>query len=301
MSATLTGRTPDPIIYIIEPYGGSVREHNPNLPHLYYDDLAVTRGEAATESILVRGGRAGNLDRHLERFAHSAGQLGLPEVQVEQWRSATIDAARQWDSAHEGVDARCAWTLSRGRASTGLATAWMVVTPVSEAALRQREAGVTVLTTTRGFTPSKETPEWMPAGAKTTNYAASMAAVRYAKAQGCDDVIFLDSPRGRVLEGATSSVVIAKKGRKLRAPQSGEGSGVLASTAQAALFDAASAAGWKVKQCDISYDDLLSADSVWLLSSTRMAARVRKLDGTKLSAGELEGEVRALAEQALTA
>lgn len=46
----------EPVIYLVEPFGGSVRRQNPNMPHVFWDDAAVTRGDGVFESILVRGG-----------------------------------------------------------------------------------------------------------------------------------------------------------------------------------------------------------------------------------------------------
>ena len=77
--------TPAPVIYLVEPFGGSVRRQNPNMPHVFWDDAAVTRGDGIFESILVRGGQPQNLDKHLQRFVRSAELLGLPEPGREHW------------------------------------------------------------------------------------------------------------------------------------------------------------------------------------------------------------------------
>lgn len=282
----------EPVVFILEPYGGSPRRHNASLPHLYFDDTAVTRGDGVFETILVRDGQALNVERHLARFARSAAAFDLPEVNQAQWAQVTREAVAEWG---EG-EARCTWTLSRGRASTGLATAWLVVGPIGEAVVAQRERGVKVMTTTKGYRLTT-TPEWLPVGAKSLSTAASMAALRYARENDFDDVIFLDDDEDTVLEAATSTVIVVKPGKKLRTP----GGDVLAGTTQAALFAYAEEHGWRCKQRSISYDDLLTADSVWLVSSTRVAVRVRRLNEHKLPAGEQDDDVRALIDAALAA
>lgn len=267
------------------------------LPHLYFDDAAVTRGDGVFETLLVRGGRAVKMDRHLDRFTASARAMGLPDADTRQWERATAEAAAEWSAMNGDVEARCTWTYSHGRASSVLPTAWVIVQGLSPETRELRERGVKVVTTTRGYTLT-ESPEWFPGGAKTLSYAHTAAALRWAREQGAEDVLFLESPEGKVLEGATSSVIVVKPGRKLRTPPSG--SGVLAGTTQAAIFELAEARGWRCRTRELTYEDLFEAESVWLVSSTRMAVRVRKLDGRKLPGGPLDDEVRELVDAALS-
>ena len=290
--------SPAPVIYLVEPFGGSVRRQNPNMPHVFWDDAAVTRGDGVFESILIRGGEPVNLGKHLDRFARSAELMGLPEPGREHWTRATQEAVADYcrERGDDASEAKCTWTLTRGRETTGVPTAWLTVRPLAEELLRQRERGVNVVTTPRGYAVDLDVP-WMREGAKTLNYALTMAALRWAGEQGADDIIYIDPETGRVLEGATSSVLMVKKGGRLRTPA--PGAGVMAGTTQAAIFEHAEALGWKCKAKDIYLSELLKAESVWLVSSTRIAARVRRLDGTKLPAPDNESEIKQLIEGAL--
>lgn len=304
---------PSPVIMIVEPYGGSIRQQNPNLPMVFWDDAAVTRGDGVFETLLIREGKAGNLRRHAERFQASAKLLGLPEPIIASWEKATNMAIESWYEHPNAGDASCTWTLSRGRSTTGLASGWLTVNAVPAEKLREREQGVEVMTSPRGYTIdttlpgikdatrgevdqlAEPTAPWLTIGAKTLSYAANMAAVRWAKSNGFDDVIFTDGER--VLEGATSTVV-SFKGDKLRTPT--PGGEVLPGTTQAALFAYASEQGWRCKtKKDLTVADLLGADSVWLVSSVRVAARVTRLDKHKLPRPDNEKEIRALITRAL--
>lgn len=297
------GCTPDPIVVVIEPFGGSMRQHSPQLPLVFVDDAAVTRGDGVFETLLLRGGRVCNAAMHAARFQSSAQLLDLPAPNTAQWLGATQEAAAQW-FARTDQDAKCVWTYTRGRASTGIPSAWLTVSAVPEQTITQREQGVRVMTSPRGY--SLDIPEegssspagapWLVVGAKTLNYAANMAALRWAQAHGFDDVIFTEG--NRILEGTTSTVVTVR-GNKLRTPAP-EGN-ILPGTTQAALFEVAQAQGWNCKlktNMDLEYLTE-KADSVWLVSSVRMAARVRRINDTKLRRPDNAAEIEALIAQAI--
>lgn len=282
------------VIYLVEPFGGSVRRQNPSLPHVYWDDAAVTRGDGCFETILVAGGAPTNVDAHLARFTNSARLLDLPEPPAEAWRKATEEAVADFvrESGLEpaDVDAKCQWTYTRGRESTGVPSAWVTVRPIPREQRELRERGAKVMTAPRGYTlaATEETP-WLTVGAKTLNYAASMSAVRWAKSRGFDDVVYVDPATGRVLEGATSSVIVVR-GDKLRTPTTG--GDVLPGTTQAAVFARAEKDGWRCKEKDIDVDYLLGSDQVWLVSSVRGGVRVTAIDGKELPAPGKKDEAK---------
>ncbi len=276
-----------PVIFVVEPFGGSIRWHNPSLPLIYWDDYAVTRGDGIFESILIRDGQAANIERHAQRFRTSAEALELPEPITESWISATNAAIEEFGDG----EGKCTWTYSRGRASTGLPTAWVAIQPIADDVLAQRDNGVRVMLSERGWSFPSELP------AKTLNYAATMATLRLARDRGFDDVIFTDPYEGHVLEGATSTVVTVK-GDKLRTPYDDT---ILPGTTQAALFEYAESQGYRCKQKVLDVDYLLDADSVWLVSSIRVAARVRRLGEHKLKAPDNEQEIRSLIDTAMSA
>lgn len=281
-----------PLIYILEPFGGSTREHSPALPMLFWDDAAVTRGDGVFESIKIMDGKPVNLERHLDRFIRSATLLGLETPIREHWATATTEAAAEWAEKHGDGEAACTWTMSRGRASRpGIPSTWLVVKPISQDILRQRAEGVKVLTGPRGYQLTEPAP-WSLSGAKTLAYAENMAALRYARSKGFDDVIFTDGEQ--VLEGATSTIVTLR-GQKVRTPQ--PGGRVLPGTTQALLFAAAEKAGYNCKEKPMYLGDLLKADQVWLVSSTRGPVLVTQLDKQQLHpSGDLTAIRKLLAE-----
>lgn len=297
--------SPSPVVLQVEPFGGSTRRHNTSLPHLYWDDAAVTRGEGVFETLLIHDGKVANFQRHMKRFQASATQLGLAAPDAQHWGQAAAEAAADWCGQIPGKkkpEAAMTWTLTGGRASTGVPSAWITVRALSDTQLQQREEGVAVMTAERGFSfqisPTKKQKPWVSLAAKSLNYTAAMAALREGRAQGFDDVLWVEGDR--VLEGATSSVVIVKKDKRLRSPEpAGE---IIAGTAVAALFELGEKKGWRCKYKELSVADLYEAESVWLLSSVRMGARVTRINDKQLGSPGKDSikAVRGLIEEALT-
>lgn len=307
-----------PVIYTVDVRAGTFRRHDPAQPVVFWDDAAVTRGEAVFESLLVRNGRAANLQRHLDRLQRSAQRMDLPAPDRAVWQQVTAAAVADWQEQSGGREGKCTWTYSRGRQYTGgtggagdagagapQPTAWLVIAPVAQGVLQQRHDGVRAQLVPRGWTTT--------VGAKTVNYAATMAALR--QAHGFDDVIFVEptsdattSPASasdaRVLEGATSTVVLVLREGSQRRLVTPAGD-VLAGTTVDALFDYARQQGWICENRPVTAGELYQAESVWLISSVRIAVRVTSLGDTNSPAVELPApvnyaEIRGLIEQALS-
>lgn len=317
-----------PVIYTVDVRAGTFRRHDPAQPVVFWDDAAVTRGEAVFESLLVRNGRAANLQRHLDRLQRSAQRMDLPAPNRVVWQQVTAAAVADWQEQSGGREGKCTWTYSRGRQYTGgtgdtadgdaadagmgapQPTAWLVIAPVAQGVLQQRHDGVRAQLVPRGWTTT--------VGAKTVNYAATMAALR--QAHGFDDVIFVEptspmatSPASasaasasdaRVLEGATSTVVLVLREGSQRRLVTPAGD-VLAGTTVDALFDYARQQGWICENRPVTAGELYQAESVWLISSVRIAVRVTSLGGMNSPAVELPApvnlaEIRGLIEQALS-
>jgi len=261
-------------------------EVDPTRPQLLLTDQAATRGDGVFETLLFRHGRVREQDAHLRRLAASADALELPLPAEERWRAAlSLALGRFHEGAGEGAEASIRLTASRGAEGSG-GTFWVVVSPVSRSAATAHgpEDGLRVVLLDRGYdAAAAERAPWLLAGAKTLSYAVNMAAQRWARNHGADDAIFVTSD-GRVLEGPTSSVLIARRSPggavTLLTPELE--TGILAGTTQAAAFEVAREAGWSLGYGPLTPADLFAADAVWLVSSVRLAAAVTRIDGTEV-------------------
>ena len=267
------------------------------LPFIYADDLAAVRGDGIFETLMLRDGEVKKLDLHFSRFCSGAQMLDLPQPDRARWMRASQLAAEEFvaqnpaQSPDEQQEAALRWVYSRGRESTGEHTGWITVMPASPALEVARTHGVRVMTAQRGFSLDLSQPSpWALVGAKTLSYAANMAALRHAKKEGFDDVIFLSDER-LVLEGPTSSVIALRDKTLVTPPVK---SGILPGTTQSALFAVAQQHGWATAYQPLTVDELVQSDGVWLVSSVRVQARVTAIDGQEMPRPEAADEIENL-------
>ncbi|WP_426227821.1 aminodeoxychorismate lyase [Pseudarthrobacter sp. DSP2-3-2b1] len=277
-------------------------------PQLLATDQGATRGDGVFESMLAVGGAVRKLQAHLNRLGGSAEVLDLVIPGQERWRAAIETGLAEHRTRHpapaESEDELVVKLIAtRGVEGADSPTCWVQVSPVGAAGRRQRETGIDVILLDRGYDSDvAERAPWLLLGAKTLSYAVNMAALRHARKQGADDVIFISSD-GRVLEGPTSTVLLAhlettddgdggtRTIRRLITPQLD--SGILPGTSQGALFTAAKAAGWELGYGPLEPQDLLDADAVWLISSIRLLAPVNHIDGKEIGTPALQKQLTA--------
>jgi 4-amino-4-deoxychorismate lyase len=241
-------------------------------PQLSALDLAATRGDGIFESISVGDGYPQALDAHLARFSRSAAALDLPAPDHQAWRGAIAAVIAALDPTPE------CWVktvLTRGVEGDDRPTGW-VYGAHSPDFRSAREDGIGVVLLDRGYRHDVATTSpWLLAGAKTLSYAVNRSVLREAARRDADDVIFVSSD-GFVLEGPTSSVVL-RIGDTLLTPS--PELGILEGTAQASIFEWATGDGFECRTGVFGPATVREADAVWLVSSVRLAAPVRAIDG----------------------
>lgn len=259
-------------------------------------DQGVTRGDGIFESMLYTQGVVRKIDAHLARLRVSASTCDLVLPHEERWRAAISTAVAAFDAATPSDEAVVKLVATRGPEGTSEGTCWVMVSAAAESGRLQRENGVSVMLLDRGYdSRAAERAPWLLMGAKTLSYAVNMAALRHAKKQGVEEVIFTSSD-GIVLEGPTSTVLLAHRDgdiKRLITPTLE--TGILPGTTQGAIFEAARVAGWELGYGPLTPEHLMDADGVWLVSSIRLLAPVNSIDGTALKLDrELHAELTAM-------
>ena len=297
--------SPVPVVLVfLDPAFPGGRLADASQPQLMVTDQGATRGDGVFETMLAVGGNVRKIQAHLDRLAGSADALDLAIPGQDEWRRAIATALSEHrvqnpPAAGAGDELVVKLVVTRGVEGAAAPTCWVQVSPVGAGARRQRETGIDVILLDRGYdSDAAERAPWLLLGAKTLSYAVNMAALRHANKQGADDVIFI-STDGRVLEGPTSTVLLAHvekaddgtSVKRLITPQLD--SGILPGTSQGALFTAAKAAGWELGYGPLEPQDLLDADAVWLISSVRLLAPVNHIDGKQVGTPSVQKELTA--------
>ncbi|MDT0274802.1 aminotransferase class IV [Blastococcus goldschmidtiae] len=257
-------------------------------PVLTAADHGLVRGDGAFESVAVLDGRTPHLAAHLARLARSAALLEIPPPGDDVWHALVDAVLVRWRAETEGV---LRLFLTRGPGDEAPPTALALLAPVPAETVRQRTAGISVVSLSLGIPADfRAQAPWLLGGAKTLSYAVNMAAYRHAHRLGADDVV-LTSLEGELLEGPTSTVVWAAGGTLHTPPTE---TGILPGTTVARLFERAEADGWPTARSHGTVDDLHAADAVWLMSGVRGAAPVHTLDGVRRADAGLTARVRGL-------
>jgi branched-chain amino acid aminotransferase len=128
------------------------------------------------------------------------------------------------------------------------------------------------------------------AGAKVGNYLVSLLALRQAALVGAKEAIILDG-RGRVLEGATSNVFVVHHNVLLTPPDT---EGILPGITRSYLLRAAEKLKIPVRITTLTRGDLMTADEMFISSTTREVLPVVRVDGRAVGSGTVGALTRAV-------
>jgi branched-chain amino acid aminotransferase len=248
-------------------------------------DHGLTVGDGVFETLRVYDGVPFAWTRHLQRLAHSAAGLGLPEPDSDALRKAA-DAVLDANGLR---DARLRVTVTGGAAPPGSArvadtqpVAYVVATPFVE-----DEATVDVV-----VAPWTRNERGATTGLKTISYAANVRALAYAHERGAGEAIFANT-QGNLCEATGSNVFLVLDGKLVTPPAS---AGCLRGVTRGLLLELTD----DCEERDIPIEALARADEAFLSSTTRDVQPIVHVDGVALPAApgpvarQLADEFRAL-------
>ncbi|MDG4754508.1 aminotransferase class IV [Micromonospora sp. WMMD718] len=258
-------------------------------PVLRGDDRGVLHGDGLFETLHLRDGRPWLRDAHLARLRAGAAAIDLP-LPPDAALVELLDAVcAGWPARTEGA---LRLVCTRGPEGGGPPTVYVTLGEVPASARLARRDGVTVATLPLGVA-ARSRPElgWLPSGVKSTSYALSTAARRWAQRTGVDDALWV-STDGYVLEGPTANVVWLSGGRLLTVPAAP--TGILPGVTANHLLERAGELGLTADEHLPTVADLHEAEAIWLTSSLRGPAEVTALNGTPRPSSPLTPRIQTL-------
>lgn len=223
------------------------------------------------------------LDAHIERLRASARKLGwtvLPEALPLR------NAVQQVVRAAASADARVRLTVTTG-AVRATSAAPPELTVVATAAPGGRypghvyQAGVTV-----AVSPYRQSVFDPTAGHKTTSYFARLAGLRDAHARQAFEALWFTED-GHLAEGSISNVFIVSDGDVLTPPLE---TPVLPGITRAAVIELLRSQGVAVVETEMTLEDVLQADEVFLTNSLMEIVPVVRVERERIG-NEKPGEV----------
>ncbi|MFS3129070.1 aminotransferase class IV [Nocardioides sp. Bht2] len=240
---------------------------DPTAPAITISDHGFTVGDGVFEAIKVVDGAPFALTRHLNRLAHSAEGLGLPQVDLTQVRTG-VDAVLANNPLPLG---RIRITYTGGPAPMGSGRT------DSEPTLVVAVSPMTPYPPTAStcLVPWPRNERSALTGLKTTSYGENVVALAHAQRAGAAEALFANLA-GNLCEGTGSNVFYVLDG-ELRTPTLA--SGCLAGVTRALLLEWAGA-----REIDESVEVLAEASEIFLASTTRDVQGVHAHDGRSVAA-----------------
>jgi branched-subunit amino acid aminotransferase/4-amino-4-deoxychorismate lyase len=233
--------------------GNLIAEREAVVPAL---DRAVTHGIGLYETFKLADGVPVFFDEHIDRLQSG---LGVLEIEVP-WDRATIARWIAELATASGIGNGGCRVLVTGGA------AWGGPSVLIRNDVREQPGRPLRVISHRGIRVS--------GALKAMTFMQSYLAQRAATAAGADDAIFVDD-EGRMFEGATSNIFLARGGALVTTPAEGA---ILPGVMRAALERVAEADGIAVVEAYGRVADLRADDAMFLTSSVRGIVAVESVD-----------------------
>ena len=235
-------------------------------------DAGIQHGVGLFETMCARNGRVFRGKQHMGRLAESAKLLRLTErLQTEP----VVEAIELCLKENNLQEARVRVTLTGGNLSMlsqsgGSAdpTIFIQTQPPTEYPEQLFEKGVLV-----SLASGRVNPYDLMAGHKTLNYWSRLLNLQLSAGQKCGEALWL-TPSAHVVGGCVSNVFIIRNERLVTPYARGEEtvedepSAVLPGITRNVMFSFAQKLGLPTELSQISLDEFLSADEVFLTNSS---------------------------------
>jgi D-alanine transaminase len=239
-------------------------------------DRGFIYGDGVYELIPVYGREPFRLAQHLARLQRSLDGIRLANPHSDaEWERIIRDLIARMPFDNQGVY----FQVTRGVAKRDHAfpagtpqTVFMMSNPLTLPSAEQVERGVAVVTA--------EDERWLHCDLKTISLLGNVLARQLAADAGAAEaVLFRDD---HLTEASASNVLIVRDGVIVAPPKDNQ---ILPGITYDAAFELAREGGFAVEIRPIPREEALSADEMWLSSSTKEILAVTRIDGQAFAGG----------------
>ena len=250
-----------------------------NQSTVHVSDLSIQRGYAVFDFFLVRNGVPPFLTFHMERLMNSVSLLKIElSYSKEELSAIILELIKRNNHGNSSIKIIVTGGLSEDDFTLSSSSVIIInkpfEVPVTDAT---RNGGILITTNYQ-----RDIPE-----AKTINYIRSVSLSRQLIEKNAVEVLFLD--RNWVRECSRSNVYMVKD-KVVYTPKSKILKGV---TKRRIL----SLEGFEVREKDFKFSDLLSADEVFITSTTKGVMPIKQIDSVVIADGRVGNVTKAIQRQ----
>ena len=238
-------------------------------------DRGFIYGDGVYEVVPVYGRKPFRMPQHLARLARTLAGVGLADPHAGRWEALIAELIDRQPFEDQAVYVQ----VTRGVAKRDHAfpqgvepTVFMMSNPLVLPTREQVERGVAVVTA--------EDNRWLRCDLKTTSLVGNVLMRQLAADAGAiETVMFRD---GRLTEASASNVLVVREGRIIAPPKDNL---ILPGITYDATLEIAQSAGMPLEVRPVTRDEALSADEMWLSSSSKEVLAVTRVDGEPFAGG----------------
>jgi len=244
-------------------------------------DHGFLYGDGVFEGIRAYNGKIFRLKEHLDRLYDSAKTIDIhPPISKEEMTEAICETLRK----NNLTDAYIRPIITRGVGDLGLdprkcPKASVIIIAVTWGAMYGDlyEKGLKGVTVSVRRNPA----ECLPPNVKSLNYLNNILAKIEANYKGGDEAIFFDT-NGYLSEGSGDNLYIVKNGEILTPPTLNNLRGIT----RMVLIECAKSLGITVKEQNLGYFDLYTADELICTGTAAEVAPITWVDGRIIGSGK---------------
>jgi branched-chain amino acid aminotransferase len=247
-------------------------------------DRGFLYGDSVYEVLRTFDGKMFELEPHLDRMEHSAGELQMKLPARDAIRRAieeTLRASGEKNAYIRIMVTRGAGEIALDPAAADAPRLIVIVKEVTPPPASAYQEGVEVAIVGRSRSSPAAPGQTVDPSVKSGNYLVSVLAVAEARRRGAYEAILCDGV-GRITEGGSSNLFLVSGGRVQTPPLS---AGLLEGITRRAVMALLRGAGVPVDEVPLWPADMKHADESFITSSVRGIVPVVRVDGDAIGTG----------------